>query len=95
MGGMVIADIEADLLDYADFEEVGSVARARSFITAANRWLILRAESASNQSSSLSIGKSFVDTMAKRARDYVAANAATGSGGQGGVRFLGVGSSFR
>jgi hypothetical protein len=33
--------------------------------------------------------------MAKRARDYVAANAATGSGGQGGVRFLGVGSSFR
>jgi hypothetical protein len=92
---MVIADIEADLLDYADFEEVGSVARARMFITAANRWLILRAESASNQSSSLSIGKSFVDTMAKRARDYVAANAATSGGGRGGVRFLGVGSSFR
>jgi hypothetical protein len=92
---MVIADIEADLLDYADFEEVGSVARARMFITAAKRWLILRAESASNQSSSLSIGKSFVDTMAKRARDYVAANAATGAGGRGGVRFLGVGSSFR
>jgi hypothetical protein len=92
---MVIADIEADLLDYADFEEVGSVARARLFITAANRWLILRAESASNQSSSLSIGKSFVDTMAKRARDYVAANAATVAGGRGGVRFLGVGSSFR
>jgi hypothetical protein len=91
---MVIADIEADLLDYADFEEVGSVARARSFITAAKRWLILRAESASNQSSSLSIGKSFVETMLKRAQDYVAANATAG-GGPGGVRFLGVGSSFR
>lgn len=87
---MNIADIEADLLDYADFEEVGSVARARSFVTAANRWLILRAESASNQSSSLSIGKSFVDGMLKRAQAYVAANASTGD-----VRFLQPGSFFR
>jgi hypothetical protein len=92
---MVIADIEADLVDYADFEEVGSVARARSFITAGKRWLILRADSASNQSSSLTIGKSFVETMLKRAQDYVAANAATEGGGRGGVRFLGVGRSFR
>jgi hypothetical protein len=92
---MVIADIEADLLDYADFEEVGSVSRARLFVTAAKRWLILRAESASNQSSSLSIGKSFVETMMKRAQDYVAANASTESGGRGGVRFLGVGRNFR
>jgi hypothetical protein len=92
---MVIADIEADLLDYADFEEVGSVSRAKLFVTAAKRWLILRAESASNQSSSLSIGKSFVETMMKRAQDYVAANASTASGGRGGVRFLGVGSNFR
>lgn len=92
---MVIADIEADLLDYADFEEVGSVSRAKLFITAAKRWLILRAESASNQSSSLSIGKSFVETMMKRAQDYVSANASTASGGRGGVRFLGVGSNFR
>lgn len=92
---MVIADIEADLLEYADFEEVASVSRARSFATAANRWLILRAESASNQSSSLSIGKNYVENMLKRARDYVAANADTGSGGSGGVRFLGVGVNFR
>ncbi len=92
---MVIADIEADLLDYADFEEVASVSRAKLFITAAKRWLILRAESASNQSSSLSIGKTFVESMMKRAQDYVAANAATANGGRGGVRFLGVGRSFR
>jgi hypothetical protein len=92
---MVIADIEADLLDYADFEEVRSVGRARLFITAAKRWLILRAETASNQSSSLSIGKSFVETMLKRAQDFVAANDATANGGRGGVRFLGVGRSFR
>ena len=87
---MVIADIEADLIDYADFEEVGSVSRAKLFVTAAKRWLILRAESASNQSSSLSIGKSFVETMLKRAQDYVTANS---SGGR--TRFLGVGRSFR
>ncbi len=92
---MVIADIEADLLDYADFEEVASVSRARLFITAAKRWLILRADSASNQSSSMTIGKSFVENMLQRAQDYVASNAPSSSGGVGGVRFLGVGSNFR
>jgi hypothetical protein len=91
---MVIADIETDLLEYADFEEVASVARAKSFITAAKRWLILRAESASNQSSSLSIGKNYVESMLKRAQDFVAANNAN-SGSVGGVRFLGVGDNFR
>jgi len=92
---MVIADIEADLLTYADFEEVGSVARARLFITSAKRWLILRPESASNEGSSLSMSKSLVMEMMKRAQDYVAANASAVSGGAGGVRFLGVGSDFR
>lgn len=92
---MVIADIEADLVEYADFEEVGSVARARLFATAAKRWLILRPDSASNQSSSMSIGKSYVQDLLKRAQDYIAAHAATPSGAQGGVRFLGVGSNFR
>lgn len=80
---MVIADIESDLLTYADFEEVASVSRAKLFITAAKRWLILRAESASNQSSSLSIGKTFVESMLQRAQNYVVAN-----GGGGRVRFL-------
>lgn len=92
---MVIADIEADLLDYADFEEVGSVGRARLFITAAKRWLILSADSASNQGSSMTIGKSFVESMMKRATEYVAANASTVSGGSSRVRFLGAARSFR
>lgn len=82
---LVIADIEADLLEYADFEEVGSVARARLFITAAKRWLILRPESASNQSSSMSMSKSVVVDLLARAQSYVTANA-TGTGGR--VRFL-------
>lgn len=92
---MVIADIEEDLVEYADFEEVGSVARARLFATAAKRWLILRPDSASNQSSSMSIGKSYVMEMLKRAQEYISANADTSAGGQGGVRFLGVGGDFR
>ncbi len=92
---MEIATIQTDLLEYADFEEVGSVSRAKLFITAAKRWLILRPESASNQSSSMAIGKPFVESMLKRAQDYVAANATTSSGGIGGVKFLGVGSHFR
>jgi hypothetical protein len=92
---MVIADIEADLIAYADFEEVGSVVRARSFITAAKRWLILRPESASNEGSSLSMSKSVVMDLLKRAQDYVAANAESSGGGRGGVRFLGAGRSFR
>jgi hypothetical protein len=86
----LISEIESDLLDFADFEEVGSVSRARSFITAAKRWLILRADSASHQSSSMTIGKSFVQDMLKRAQDFVATNSNTG-----GVRHLGVGRAFR
>ena len=92
---MEIADIESDLLDYADFEEVGSVARARLFVTAAKRWLVLSADSASNQSSSMTIGKSFVEKMLMQAREYVAANATTSSGASSRVRFLGAGVNFR
>lgn len=92
---MVIADIEADLVEYADFEEVGSVARARLFVTAAKRWLILRPASASNEGSSLSMNTQQVMDMMKRAQDYVAANATTTSGASNSVRFLGVGSNFR
>jgi hypothetical protein len=86
---MVIADIESDLLEYADFEEVASVARAKSFITAAKRWLILRPTSASNQSSSLSMDTTKVESMLRRAQDFVAANS------NGAVRFLGAGENFR
>jgi hypothetical protein len=87
---MLISEIESDLLDFADFEEVGSVSRARSFITAAKRWLILRADSASHQSSSMTIGKTYVQDMLKRAQDFVSANSRAG-----GVRHLGVGRGFR
>lgn len=83
-----IADVEDALIDLADFEELGSAARARAFITAANRWLALRAESASNQSSSVTLGKSYVEKMAARARVIASA-------GSGSVRHLGVARDYR
>ena len=91
---MTLADIESDLLDYADFEEVNSVARARSFVTAAKRWLILRADSASSQSQSMSIGKGYVESMMKRADAFITANASNSNGG-GSTRFLHIGSFTR
>ena len=87
---VAIADIEADLIEYADFDVTNSLSRANSFITAARRWLILRAESASNQSSSLSLGKQYVQDMLRRAEQFAARKS-----GNGGVRFLGPGSHFR
>ena len=87
---MVIADIESDLLEYADYERKRSVARAELFIDAANRWLILRPTSASNQSSSLSMDTTKVENMLKRAQAFVAYSSAGGS-----VRFLGSGDNFR
>ena len=92
---MVIADIESEMIECLDFEEVGSVARAKRFQTRANQWLALRADSASNQSSSLTIGKQYIENLLKRARDYIAANATTTAGGSSSVRFLGAGSNFR
>lgn len=90
-----ISDVEHYLKLYLNFEEVGSVQRAKAVVTLGNRWLVSRAESASNQSSSLSLGKSFVETMVRRATEYVAANATTAGGGSSRVRFLGAGASFR
>ena len=90
---LVIADIETDLLTYADFEEVASVARAKLFITAAKRWLILRADSASSNSQSMSIGKQYVADMLTRAQAYVSANDTTAASGR--TRFLHLGSFSR
>jgi hypothetical protein len=85
---MILADIETDLLEYADFEEVASVARAQSFVTAAKRWLILCADSSSNQGSSMSIGKSFVESMMKRAQDFIASTGSSSTAASPRVRFL-------
>ena len=86
-----IATAEAALLANLDFEEVGSIAKAKAVISAGRAWMILRPESASSQSESMSLGKSFVAEILDAARRYVAANetAATASANNAGTRFMG------
>ena len=89
---MILADIEADLDENADWYAVSSVAKANAYITAATIWLQRVASSASNQSSSLSRDPSLVREIMKDAMAFASANA---SNGRGSVRFLGAGRSFR
>ena len=89
-----LATVESDLLDYSDFEEVGSVSRAKSYITAANRWLTIVAASASNQGSSLTRNVQQVMQMMARAQSFVAAKD-TASANNSKVRFFGISQGFR
>jgi len=89
------ATIQANLLEYSDYEETGSVARAKAYITAAKKWLNLVAGSASNQSSSMTFNVQQIHEELKHARAFVAANDTSVKGRPGGVRFLGSGDSFR
>lgn len=88
-----LLDVQELLVEYADFEEANSVARAKLFITNARRWLILCPESSSEQGSSLGMSKSTVVDLMKRAQDFIVANDT--SNGAGRVRFLGAGINFR
>lgn len=89
-----LADVENDLLEYADFEAADSLARAKLFVTAAKRWTILAAATASNQGSSLSRSKAEVMQMLARANSFIAAKEAASSG-ESRVRYFSVSQGFR
>lgn len=72
-------------LDNADFEEAGSVAKARAFVTACVRLLLLLPVSASDQGSAQSFDQKEIQANKQRAQAYIAANA---SGAR--TRFLSV-----
>lgn len=95
MATYTLETVEADLLEYADFEEVASVSRAKLFVTAANRFVILAPTSESNQSSAMSIDMEGVKETKRRALAFIRANADTSSGAQSGVNFLSVNHTFR
>lgn len=82
-----------DLLDNADFEETQSLTKAKAFVTAAKRYLILAPASSSDQGSSLSINASQVHDMLRRAQAYVAASASSSTGSS--VRYIGFSSGSR
>lgn len=81
------------VVEYADFEQVNSVSRAKLFLTNANRWIVLQPDSQSNQGSSMAMSKQAVIDLMDRAREFINANDTSSPGGR--VRFLGVGNSFR
>lgn len=93
MAAPTIDEVTDDLLENADFEEQSSVAKARAFITAAKRYLILSPQSQSDQSSSLTISVEQIMDLMRRAQQYVDHKAAINSGSR--VRFLSAAEGFR
>ena len=93
---MAVATLDAileSLNDYSDYEEVGSVARARSYVTAARRFLQLPSTS-SEQGSSMGYTPQVIQQEIATARAFIDANTSTSSGGSA-VRFLSASEGFR
>lgn len=81
-----------DVLEYADFEEVGSASRAKSFVTAAKRYLLISPNTQSDQGSSLTISADQIQNLLRRAEQYVDRNSRNSGAG---VRFLSAAEGFR
>ena len=88
------ASAEVGLLSNLDYEETGSVSKAKAVVSAARAWLVLRPNTASDQGSSLSLNVAQVEAMVKDARRYVNANAAKSSITTG-TRFMSINEGFR
>lgn len=93
MAAATITEILDALNDYADYEEVGSVARARMYVTAARRFLQLPTSSA-EQGSSLGYTPEMIQNEIALARAFIAANATPTSAATSSVRFLSAGEGF-
>jgi hypothetical protein len=73
---MAIPDIEAieqALHDNLDFEETGSVEKAKACVTAANRWLVFKPGASASMGHSMTMNPSAVQSILQRAQEYVAA----------------------
>lgn len=90
MAAQTLDEILDALNDFSDYEELASVARAQSFLTAAKRFLQIPS-SMSHNSASHSYSQASVQEMMRHARAFIQANSANGNG----VRHLGIGSDFR
>lgn len=94
MAAATVDQILDALNDYSDFEELGSAARARSFITAARRFLALPSTSA-DQGSSMGYTPDMVRREMEVARAFVQANPSPSSADNSRVRFLVASEGFR
>jgi len=93
MACIPLETIYDEIIEFADFEEVASVARARSFVTAAKRYLIAAPMSQNDQGSSITLSVAQIENMMKRALDFIATKDTSSSYAR--VSFLSVGSFFR
>jgi hypothetical protein len=93
MAAPTIDEIYETVVDYADFEEVGSLSRAKTFITAAKRFLIANPASQGDQGSSISMSVTQIENLLKRAMDYVSATDTSSANSR--VTHLHVGRGFR
>lgn len=88
---VTLSDVQTALLDNADFEEDGSLAKAKAFQTAAKQWFILVPNSTSKEGASMSMHSQQIENLLKRANAYIAANdTANNNRRQPGVRFIEV-----
>lgn len=67
-----IDEIITAMQDNADFEEVGSLTKARAFVTAAREYLILAPNSSADQGSSMTINAAQIEAQLRRAQAYAA-----------------------
>lgn len=93
MPAATLSEILDAINDYSDYEELGSVSRAKSFITACRRFLALP-NSQADQGSSMGYDHPTVAGLLQDARDFVAAND-TSSSSTSRVRFFSFSNGFR
>lgn len=90
-----VDEVIDDLIDYADFESVGSVSRAQTFVTAAKRFLILSPQQQSDQGSSLTMSVAQIEKMMHRAQQFIDQKSTVTSAASSRVRFLSASEGFR
>jgi hypothetical protein len=93
MAAPSIDTIYDTLIDYADFEEVASVSRAKTFVTAAKRYLLAAPSNQSDQGSSMALSVAQIENILKRALDFISTNDTSTSASR--VSFLSAGRGFR
>lgn len=86
-------EIEAEMFSNDDFAETGSVAKAKAFASAARLWLRKVPSATSSNGRSMALNVSAVERDLQRAYQYI--NVAGDANANGGVKILGVSSTFR
>lgn len=86
-----IEEVIDALVDNADFEEVGSVAKAKAYVTAATRFFILSPEQQAHQGSMMKASVEQIERTLHRAQQFVDVN----SGRTSRVRFLSASGGWR